>query len=82
MPTIEVEGDLRGKNQITLPKQIVDALGVQPGDRFVFVLQDGELDVVHLYRLRESYAGCLAGVYGPPEQAHAYVRQEQEAWSE
>jgi hypothetical protein len=79
---IEVEGNLRDKYQLTLPKVIVDALGAHPGDRFVFAMDEGDVDVVHLYRVRESYAGALAGVYGTPEEVKSYLRGEREAWEE
>jgi AbrB family looped-hinge helix DNA binding protein len=70
---VAVEGDLREKNQITVPKAIAEAAGLQAGDRILFVVDDADPSVVHLHRLPESYAGLLAGVYaaadGPSEAA-------------
>jgi bifunctional DNA-binding transcriptional regulator/antitoxin component of YhaV-PrlF toxin-antitoxin module len=81
-PAVEAEGELRDKNQITVPKAIVDAVGARPGDRFVFVIEDGDRDVFQVRRIRESYEGILAGVYGTPEDAQAYLRGEDAAWDE
>lgn len=80
-PAFEVEGDLREKNQVTVPKKIVEKLGLREGDRLLFVVEEGDEDVVHLHRIRKSYAGTLAGVYGRPEEIEAYVHSEHEAWN-
>jgi len=77
-----IEGSLRPKNQITLPEKIAARLGVEPGDRFVFVMEDGENDVVHLRRLRRSYAGIAADVYGSSQDIAAYLDEERQAWDE
>jgi bifunctional DNA-binding transcriptional regulator/antitoxin component of YhaV-PrlF toxin-antitoxin module len=83
MATLRVQSSLRAKNQITLPDAIVKRLGVHEGDRFVFVLEDSDQNVEHLHRLRESYAGALAGVYGStPQEIADYLEQEREAWGE
>ena len=55
--TKKLELVLREKNQITLPKAIVDAMGAHPGDRFVFVVNEGQQDEIRVRRVRESYAG-------------------------
>ncbi len=82
MAAIQIEGSLRPKNQITLPEKIAARLGVEPGDRFVFVMEDGENDVVHLRRLRRSYAGIAADVYGSSQDIAAYLDEERQAWDE
>ena len=82
-PPVEAEGELREKNQLTLPKIIVQALNLRPGDRFVLRVQDDdEAGDVVMYRLRASYAGALKGLYGRPEETAAYIRAEQGAWGE
>ncbi|MCX8202031.1 MAG: AbrB/MazE/SpoVT family DNA-binding domain-containing protein [Candidatus Caldarchaeum sp.] len=35
-----------GKGQVTIPKEIREFLGVGPGDRVVFVVEDGKVVVV------------------------------------
>ena len=82
MGTVEVEVSLRKKNQITLPEPIASRLGVGPGDRLVFEADDGDHDRVHIRRVRRSYAGALAGVYGTPEEVAEYLRGERESWGE
>lgn len=82
MTAMRVEGSLRPKNQITLPEKIAARLGVEPGDRFVFVMEDGENDVVHLRRLHKSYAGIAADVYGSSQDIATYLEEERQAWGE
>lgn len=82
MPEIETETRLREKNQLTLPEAIARRLGAQPGDRFVWIMEEGEPDTIYLRRLRRSYAGIAAGVYGTPEEIKEYLEQERQAWDE
>ncbi len=82
MAPLKIEARLRPKNQITLPEKIAARLGVEPGDRFVFMMEDGENDVVHLRRLRKSYAGIAAGVYGSSQDIAVYLEEERQAWGE
>jgi bifunctional DNA-binding transcriptional regulator/antitoxin component of YhaV-PrlF toxin-antitoxin module len=78
-----VQSSLRARNQITVPAAIVKRLGLRAGDRFAFVAEDGDQDVLCLYRLRESYAGTLAGVYGrTPQEIADYLHAERETWGE
>ncbi len=81
-PPIEAEGELREKNQLTLPKAIVQALNLRPGDRLVLRVQDDGAGGIVMYPLRASYAGALQGLYGTPDETAAYIRAEQEAWGE
>lgn len=81
-PTVEAESELRGKNQITMPKPVADVLGARAGDRFVWVVEDAERGVVRLHRLQSSYAASLAGVYGRPDEVDAYLIAERESWDE
>ncbi len=78
----EVEVCLRPKNQLTLPEAIVKRWRVEPGDRLLFLVDDGQPDEVRLRRIRHSYAGALAGVYGTPDEAAAYIRDERASWGE
>ncbi len=83
MATLRAQSTLRAKNQITFPDVIVKRLGLREGDRFVFAVDDSDRDVVRLHRLRESYAGALAGVYGStPQEIADYLDGEREAWGE
>lgn len=79
---ISEESELRQKNQITVPRQIARALGLEPGDRLLFEIREGAPSEMRVRRLRENYAGALSGVYGPPEEAARYLREEREAWAE
>ncbi|MCS7094678.1 MAG: AbrB/MazE/SpoVT family DNA-binding domain-containing protein [Thaumarchaeota archaeon] len=40
--TVSGVSPVSGKGQVTIPKEIQDFLGVGPGDRMVFVVEDGK----------------------------------------
>ena len=79
---VTAEGDLRVKNQVTVPKAIADFTGLQPGDWLLFIVDPQNPDVMQVHRIRTSYAGVLAGLYGTPEEVRASLREEEEAWGE
>jgi AbrB family looped-hinge helix DNA binding protein len=80
--TIEVEVKLRRKNQLTLPDEIAERLGVAPGDRLIVSLDADHPTSVALRPLLRSCAGVLKGVYGTPDEAAEYLRQERAGWGE
>lgn len=70
---------LRPRNQLTLPAAVASRLDVKPGDRFI-VLVDGP-DSVRLVRIRESYAGALAGLWGTTSaEMDEWLRTERASW--
>ena len=71
------ETRLRERNQLTLPDAVAKAAGITEGDRFVVTFEPDHPDSVRLDRIRDSYAGSLAIVYGDPE---AYLREVREGW--
>jgi AbrB family looped-hinge helix DNA binding protein len=83
MAVIVAAGRLLQKNQLTLPKAIVEGLGIEPGDTLIFQIDDDTPRRVHIRPLLRSYAGILTGVYGEtPEEVAAYLREERESWGE
>ena len=74
---VAVQARIRARNQLTLPDQVVQAAGIVEGDRFVVELDPGDPEVVHLHRIRATYAGALEGVYGDVD---GYVDTERTAW--
>jgi hypothetical protein len=68
---------LRARNQLTLPDRVVQAAGIVEGDRFVVELDPGDPDVLHLHRVRASYAGALRDVYGDIDE---YIESERTSW--
>ncbi len=75
-------GDLRKKNQITIPKSVTVALGLHPGDRVLFVVEEGESGGARLYRMPQSFAGAAPHAYGGRKSGVAYVNAERESWEE
>lgn len=76
------EVGVRSKNQITVPDAALRRLGASVGDRLLIEADENEPGVLHIRAVRRSYAGALPGVYGTPEEARAYVRDERDAWAE
>lgn len=74
-PTVEAR--LRARNQLTLPDPVVQAIGLNEGDRFIVDTDPNDPDVVRLRRIRETYAGTLASVYG---NATAALEEERASW--
>lgn len=79
MPVVTTtsEARLRARNQMTLPEPVVQAAGLAEGDRFLVEISADDPDVVRLHRIRSSYAGALAGVYGDPA---AHLDEERRTW--
>lgn len=74
-PTVEAR--LRARNQLTLPDAVVQAVGLTEGDRFIVDRDPSDPDVVRLRRIRDTYAGTLASVYG---DATAALAEERASW--
>lgn len=68
------EAVVRRRNQITLPRQIADALGVGEGGVVVIEAKSGSAII---RPVRRSYAGIARGVYG---DADHYVSRERAGW--
>jgi bifunctional DNA-binding transcriptional regulator/antitoxin component of YhaV-PrlF toxin-antitoxin module len=75
---IQADVVVRARNQITLPKQIVQAMKLEPGDRLLFVAEKGVEDRAVIHRLPRSYAGIAPDAYGDSSE---YVRGEREDWT-
>ena len=79
-PGLEV-ARLRPRNQLTLPEAVVAALGASTGERFLVAVEGP--DSVRLVRIRASYAGALAGLWGDTQEAiDDWLRAERDSWRE
>jgi hypothetical protein len=76
--SVTAEARLRAKSQLTLPEPIVQAANVAEGDRFVVELAPDDPDTIRLHRVRASYAGALANVFG--DDAADYLTVERDSW--
>jgi bifunctional DNA-binding transcriptional regulator/antitoxin component of YhaV-PrlF toxin-antitoxin module len=74
---VTAEARVRARNQLTLPDQVVQAAGIVEGDRFLVEIAADDPDVVRLHRIRPSYAGALATLYGDPV---AHLEEERRSW--
>jgi AbrB family looped-hinge helix DNA binding protein len=70
------EVKLSTKNQIVIPREIRDALGVKAGDRLLVVPRG---DTVILLRKPKKYSEVIAGIgkglFGPD-----YLAEERDSW--
>jgi bifunctional DNA-binding transcriptional regulator/antitoxin component of YhaV-PrlF toxin-antitoxin module len=74
---VHADARLRAKNQLTIPDEIVRAAELAPGDTFSVVVDPAAPDLIRLRRLRESYAGAFADLYGDVE---SYLEEERASW--
>ena len=70
------EANLSSKNQIVVPKEARERLGVKPGDTLLVILKGNS---VYLYpkprNFRKALRGLGKGIY-PPD----YLKKERESW--
>jgi len=60
---------LTSKGQITIPAALREEMGIEPGDKIVFLATDkGEFRMRRAGSIRDLY-GCLAGVDAPKTNA-------------
>lgn len=72
---------LTSKAQIVVPAEVREQLGLEPGDRGVWVLRDGEAVLMSAERYARSTAGILAGTYGRSrEEVEDYLEGERASW--
>ena len=79
---VKPTASLRVKNQLTIPREIADRVGAEPGDSFVVDVDPASPDVIRLRKLPRSYAGILPGVWGSHEDVLEYLREERASWGE
>ena len=53
-----IQSTLTSRGQTTLPKAVREALGLRPGDRLVYVIEDGAVRICRPRSILEL-AGCL-----------------------
>lgn len=68
----ETAAVIRKRNQLTLPSEAVDFLGLREGDTVVIKLANGSAT---LRPVRRSYAGIAKGAYGKD-----FVERERTGW--
>ncbi len=70
------EATISSKNQIVIPREAREALGVKAGDKLLVVVLDGRLVVMPKPKsFAKAIRGIARGTY--PED---YLRKERESW--
>jgi AbrB family looped-hinge helix DNA binding protein len=70
------EVKLSSKNQIVIPRDIRESLGVKPGDKLLAVARG---DIVVLMRKPKHYSKAVAGL-GKGFYPSDYLTKERESW--
>jgi AbrB family looped-hinge helix DNA binding protein len=70
------EATISSKNQIVIPREAREALGVKPGDKLLVVVRDGRVIMLPKPKsFAKAIRGIARGTY--PED---YLRKERESW--
>ena len=79
--------NLRDRRQITLPADVVEAVGLQTNDTLEVSAVNGVIHLVPVSAVARrppsmrNFLGATAGLYGQSaEQADEYVRQQRDSW--
>ena len=72
---------LTSKSQVGVPKAVRAEVGLNPGDRVVWVIREGDAVLMSVARYAEVTAGAANGVYGStPDEVRRYLREERRGW--
>jgi antitoxin PrlF len=66
------QSKITAKGQTTIPVEVREYLGVKPGDRIVYTMRDGKVEL----STRKLRAVDLAGILGPPPSGESLTVEE------
>ncbi len=70
------EATISGKNQIVIPKEAREALGVKAGDKLLVIVRKGQVIVLQKPKsYQAAIRGLARGIY-----PKGYLRKERESW--
>lgn len=67
-----IQSKLTSKGQTTIPLEVREYLNLQPGDKLVYTLRNGKVEI----RTRKVRAIDLAGILGPPPSGRSLSVEE------
>lgn len=70
------EATLSSKNQIVIPREAREALGLKPGDKILIVVRDGK---VLILEKPKSYEAAIRGL-GRGTYPKGYLQKERQSW--
>jgi AbrB family looped-hinge helix DNA binding protein len=70
------EATLSAKNQIVLPQEAREALGLKPGDKALFIVRSGRVFVL---RRPKSYRAAIRGL-AHTAYPTTYLQKERQSW--
>jgi AbrB family looped-hinge helix DNA binding protein len=71
------EATLSSKNQMVIPKEAREALGLKPGDKLLVAVRDGHLIVLPKPR---SYRTAIRGLLKDHPFPKNYLKKERASW--
>jgi AbrB family looped-hinge helix DNA binding protein len=70
------EVKISSKNQIVIPKEAREAMGVKAGDKLLVTVQSGKMVIIERpAKYSDAIRGMMRGVYGPD-----YIKKERNSW--
>jgi AbrB family looped-hinge helix DNA binding protein len=72
------EATLSSKNQIVIPKEAREALGIKPGDKVLITAHNG---TVTMMKRPAKYHLALEGLVPPGFYGPDYLKEERASWS-
>jgi len=72
------EATLSSKNQIVIPKEAREAMGLKPGDKLLFTVHTGIITLMKRpAKFHEAIRGLARGIYGDD-----YLKKERASWNQ
>jgi AbrB family looped-hinge helix DNA binding protein len=71
------EATLSSKNQIVIPKEAREALGVKPGDKLLITVHNGSVSVM---KRPVKYHLAIEGLVPPGFYGPDYLKEERASW--
>ena len=70
------EATISGKNQIVIPREAREALGVKAGDKLLVIVRNGQVIILQKPKSHQAaISGLARGIY-----PKGYLRKERESW--
>jgi AbrB family looped-hinge helix DNA binding protein len=70
------EATISGKNQIVIPREAREALGVKAGDKLLVIVRNGQVIIL---QKPKSYQAAIHGL-ARGTYPKSYLRKERESW--
>lgn len=80
MAPVNEKVTLQDRNQVTIPKTVVEATGLRRGQAMIVHIDEDRPDEIILRLIRDSYAGTLTEVFAGIDTKR-YLDEERASWA-